>query len=98
MTTEQWIKDHDDSLGIATPEAAFMRMSDDELVEIILDRRKGMVTMAREERSRRLSCRVHTSLKAAQKAYRDAIKAYTDNTCDNPLYGASAEARTMGMA
>lgn len=96
MTTEQWIKDHEVSLGTETPEAAFMRMSDDELTQLVLSGRKG-TAMARKERDRRASCRVHTALKQAAKAYRDAVAAY-DSTCINPLYNASGADRAMGIA
>ena len=96
MTTEQWVQDHEQSLGTETPEAAFMRMSDDELRELILSGRKG-TAMARKVRDRRASCRVHSALKVAAKAYRDAMDAY-DNTCINPLYNASEADREVGLA
>lgn len=96
MTTEQWVQDHERSLGMETPEATYMRMSDDELTQLILSGKKG-TAMARKVRVCRASCRVHSALKVAAKAYRDAVAAY-DNTCINPLYDATPEQREMGMA
>lgn len=96
MTTEQWIKDHEASLGTETPETVFMRMSDEELLERVIAGQRG-TAYARKEIHRRQSTRLHTALKHAAKAYRDAVAAY-DNTCINSLYNASGADREMGIA
>lgn len=91
---EQWIKDHESSFTGSDrlePAEQVKHMTDAELDDSILNARSGVVVLARKERDRRKGSRLHANLAKA-------IKAYTDNTCDNPLYGASAEARTMGIA
>lgn len=94
MTTEQWVKDHESSFtgtDRLKPAEQVKHMTKEELIEVIINRRSGMVTLARKRLDELRSKRLHADPARGHKAY-------TDNTCACVLYDASDADREMGFA